>query len=269
MIARKRKLVSDDVAAEPRVTIIIPVRDEGEAIVRWLDLVFEAVELRCEVLAVFDSADDSTRAPLEAYAAHEPRLRPILNDVGIGPARAVRAGIQLANSPVVVVTMGDGSDDPRQIDELTHLVERGVVVASASRYMRGGQMVGGPLIKRILSKLAGRSLHQLARVGTNDATNCFKAFSRSFMLDVGVHSDHGFEIGIELVAKARRARLPVAEIPTIWLDRVNGRSKFKLAPWIPYYLRWYLFAFGPARSVTDIRTTAEKRRFPVSVFPKS
>ena len=36
---------------------------------------------------------------------------------------------------------------------------------------------------------------------------------------VGIESDAGFEIGIELVAKARRRRLPVAEIPTIWLDR--------------------------------------------------
>ena len=52
--------------------------------------------------------------------------------------------------------MADGCDDPRQIDELTRLVERGVVVAAASRYMPGGQQVGGPYFKRMLSKNAGR-----------------------------------------------------------------------------------------------------------------
>jgi hypothetical protein len=39
-------------------------------------------------------------------------------------------------------------------------------------------------------------------------------------------------------------RLPVAEIPTIWLDREAGVSNFKLAQWLPKYLRWYRFAFG-------------------------
>ena len=45
------------------------------------------------------------------------------------------------------------------------------------------------------------------------------------MREVGIESDAGFEIGIELVAKARRLRLPVAEIPTIWLDRAARRSR--------------------------------------------
>ena len=37
----------------------------------------------------------------------------------------------------------------------------------------------------------------------------------------------------------------MAEIPTIWLDRVVGSSNFKLASWISKYLRWYFYAFGP------------------------
>ena len=66
---------------------------------------------------------------------------------------------------------------------------------------------------------------------------------------LSIESDKGFEIGIELVAKARRARLPVAELPTIWLDRAFGASNFKLAAWLPRYLRWYLYAFGPRRDL--------------------
>ena len=49
-------------------------------------------------------------------------------------------------------------------------------------------------------------------------------------------------------------RLPVAEIPTIWLDRQAGVSTFRVAQWIPKYLHWYRFAFGrgsrPRRSGT-------------------
>jgi len=33
--------------------------------------------------------------------------------------------------------MGDGSDDPSQVEELLMLVERGLSIAVASRYSRG------------------------------------------------------------------------------------------------------------------------------------
>jgi hypothetical protein len=48
-------------------------------------------------------------------------------------------------------------------------------------------------------------------------------------------------------------RLPVAEVPTIWLDRTAGRSNFYLRKWIPEYLRWYAYAFGPAMSSSDVQ----------------
>ena len=143
--------------------------------------------------------------------------------------------------------MADGSDDPMQIDPLTRLVERGVVIACASRYMRGGQQVGGPWIKGRVSRLAGVSLKLFARVGTHDATNSFKAYSRDFLRSAGIESDAGFEMGIEMVAKARRRGLPVAELPTIWLDRQHGSSNFKVSAWIPRYLRWYFHALGVGR----------------------
>ena len=230
----------------PRVSIVVTVYNEGDAIVECLDRIFEAVRLQCEVLVVYDSADDSTAAPTFDYATRDPRVKPTLNTYGRGPAYAIRYGIDHASSPVVVVTMADGCDDPSQIDSLTKLIERGVVVAAASRYMRGGQQVGGPWFKTTLSRAAGRSLAVFARVGTNDATNSFKAYNADFVRRVGIESDAGFEVGLELVAKARRYRQPVAEIPTIWLDRTFGVSNFKLAKWLPKYLRWYRYAYGPA-----------------------
>jgi hypothetical protein len=52
-------------------------------------------------------------------------------------------------------------------------------------------------------------------------------------------------VGIELVAKARRRRLPVAEVPTVWLDRAEGQSNFQMRKWLSRYLTWYWHAFGP------------------------
>ena len=243
---------------EPRVSVVMPAYNEGEQIIEVLDRLFESVRLSCEVLVVVDTEDDTTIPVVSEYAQKEPRLRYLVNTYGRGPANAIRYGIDAAAAPVTVVTMADGCDDARQIDDLARLVERGVAVAAASRYMAGGQQVGGPSVKGLLSKTAGRSLRVLAHVGTRDATNSFKAYSTAFVREVGIDSRDGFEIGIELTAKARRLRKPVAEIPTIWLDRQAGVSNFKVAKWVPSYVRWYRFAFGPRLTAEEIRARADR-----------
>jgi dolichol-phosphate mannosyltransferase len=244
--------------AELRVSVIVPAYREGTAIIGVLDRLFESLRLACEVLVVVDFPGDPTAGVVRQYALREPRLRCLVSTYGRGPANAIRFGIDAAAAPVTVVTMADGCDDAAQVDELARLVERGVAVAAASRYMAGGQQVGGPLVKGALSGLAGRSLALLGRVGTRDATNSFKAYSRDFVREVGIDSRAGFEIGIELTAKAKRLGRPVAEIPTIWLDRQAGVSSFRIAAWLPGYLRWYRFAFGPRLSARQIRVRAAR-----------
>jgi glycosyltransferase involved in cell wall biosynthesis len=249
---------------KPRVSVVVTAREEGEAITSALGLIGEAVSLPCEILVVCDSPDDSTVPWVEKYAKEDDRVRLVLNHHGPGPARAIGAGFEAAVADVVVVTMADGCDDPQQIDQLTRLVERGVVVAAASRYSKGGQQVGGPLLKGLMSRTAGASLRVLARVGTWDPTNSFKAYDRAFVKEVGIHSHQGFEVGLELVTKARRLRRPVAELPTIWLDRTFGVSNFKVAKWLPAYLRWYRFAFGPKLTLPALRKLLDTNGDPQS-----
>ncbi len=251
-----------------RVSVIIPAYNEGEAIVPVLERIFESVMLPCEVVVVVDFEQDTTRPVVLRLAETEPRLRCLVSTYGRGPANAIRYGIDHASTPVVVVTMADGCDDARQIDDLVRLVERGVVVAAASRYMAGGQQVGGPLVKGMLSALAGRSLHLAARVGTRDATNSFKAYSAAFVQAVGIDSRDGFEIGIELTAKAKRLGLPTAEIPTIWLERQGGMSNFQVAAWIPKYLRWYRLAFGRQLTLEELRRRTGKAANPTETNPE-
>ena len=157
--------------------MIVLAYNEGEAIVQCLERILTSVELPCEVLVVYDSPDDTTVPWIEKCQRADPRVRPVLNLYGSGPARAIRFGFSQAAADVTVVTMADGCDDPMQIDSLARLVDRGVTIAAASRYARGGRQIGGPSLKSLMSRTAGISLHLLARVGTRDATNSFKAYS--------------------------------------------------------------------------------------------
>jgi glycosyltransferase involved in cell wall biosynthesis len=246
------------VTTTPRISVIIPAFEEGEAVVAGLTNLSQEIQQPNEILVVVDSPSDSTVAPVKKLSEEHPSIRLVVNTYGAGPANAIRYGIDQAIANVVVVTMADGCDDPRQVEELAHLVKRGVVIASASRYMPGGQQVGGPRLKRLLSRVAGKSFALITGIGTRDATNSFKAYDKNFVNQVGIHSRHGFEIGLELTAKARRLGLSVAEIPTTWIDRTYGKSNFRLAKWLPRYLGWYLFGLGFPHPDSKIRALIKK-----------
>lgn len=232
-------------------TVVIPAYNESQSIIRTIDLLTKLDLKNIEVLIVVDYPDDITIDSVSELISDQSTIKVLVQSYGPGPANAIRFGVDNAKSECVVVMMADGSDDVRVIPDLVNLVNRGVVIACASRYMSGGQQIGGPRLKKFLSKSAGRILFSLAGVGTHDPTNSFKAYSKKFIKDVEIESRSGFEIGIELVAKARRARLPIAEIPTIWLDRTSGESRFKITKWVPKYLKWFLFSFGPKVKISN------------------
>ena len=225
-------------------TVIIPAYNEGPNIISIIQDLAKLYDDRISVIVVVDDKGDSTVAQFNKIDKPE-SYKLVVQNYGPGPANAIRYGIDQATTSCITVMMADGSDDIREISELSKLVNNGAVIACASRYMSGGQQIGGPKFKKFLSRFAGKTLYKLAYIGTHDPTNSFKSYSREFLISVGIESRSGFEIGIELVAKAHRLRLTVVEIPTIWLDRTSGKSNFKVAKWLPKYLRWYFYCFLP------------------------
>ena len=104
--------------------------------------------------------------------------------------------------------------------------------------MPGGEQIGGPWLKGKLSRIAGRSL-RLAGLPTCDPTNSFKLYRTERLRQLALESAGGFEINLEIVAKAWRAGWRITEVPSRWVDRTAGQSNFKLWRWLPRYLRWY------------------------------
>ncbi len=117
----------------------------------------------------------------------------------------MRSGIAAARAPYVVVSMADGSDDVEVIDRMVALAQDGADVVAASRYMHGGRQVGGPFLKGLMSRMAGLTLQWFGRVGTHDATNNFKLYSRRYLDTVTIESEGGFELALELTVKAALA----------------------------------------------------------------
>lgn len=222
------------------ISLVVPVYNEADNILPLLNALRNDIGKDHETLIVYDFPEDTTVPPAREFAAEYPELQLVMNQIGPGVLNAIRSGIQQSRGDVVVVTMADLSDDTSQIGELADLVRDGAGVAVGSRYMSGGQQLGGPPVKSFLSRMAGLSLHWLTGIGTHDATNNFKAYSRELVNEVEIESTSGFELGLELTTKAHLLGYDIAEIPTTWRDRTAGESRFQVMKWMPSYLKWYL-----------------------------
>jgi len=228
-----------------RYSIVLPVFNEADNIRASCKKVRDELPSGNELLVCYDMEEDTTLAALAALAADEKpaNLRLVKNDLGPGVRYAIEAGMRAATTPVVLVMMADLSDDFTRVESMIRLIEEGSDVVCASRYSPGGKQVGGPLVKKTLSRLAGHSLHYLAGLPTQDPTNSFKAYSKAYLDRTQIESTAGFSLGLELTVKAHFSGGRVSEVPTAWYDRTNGESRFRLRKWLPQYLRWYLYAF--------------------------
>ena len=227
----------------PEVSVVMPVFREGEAVEPVLRALTTGLAASHEILVVYDFDEDPTVPVIERLALEFPAVRGVRNDLGRGVLNAMKTGIASATGPYILISMADGSDEPHVVDSMLALARDGADVVAASRYMRGGHQVGGPPLKRLMSRTAGLTLHWFAGVPTHDPTNNFKLYSRRFLDTVTIESTAGFELALELTVKATIARRGVAEVPTTWRDRTAGQSNFKLRKWLPHYLHWYRVAF--------------------------
>ncbi|MDR3301009.1 MAG: glycosyltransferase [Spirochaetaceae bacterium] len=227
------------------LTIIIPVYNEADNIRSALDRIEAEVRTPHRVLIVYDIDEETTIPVVKKMQMTAHTIVLVKNKYGRGVLNAIKTGLEEAISTFVVVTMADLSDPPNVINDMyTIAVEKNADIVCASRYMKGGRQIGGPVIKSFLSRTAGLSLHYFAGLPTHDATNNFKLYRTSFLKTQTIESTGGFELGLELVVKAHRHGGTICETPTSWTDRTAGKSNFKLLAWLGNYLKWFFYAFS-------------------------
>ena len=226
------------------LNIVIPVYNEAENIKIAVEKINEDLIYPHNITVVYDMDEDTTIPIVKQLQENMNNLFLFKNKYGRGVLNAIKTGLEESNAEYTVVTMADLSDPPYVINNMYKIAEeKNADIVCASRYMKGGKQVGGPVIKGLMSRIAGLSLYYLAGVKTHDATNSFKLYRNSFLKQQIIESKGGFELGIELVAKAHNNKFTICETPTIWTDRVAGKSNFKLFEWLPGYIKWYIHAF--------------------------
>ena len=228
----------------PELSVVMPVFKEGESVEPVLRALTAAISRPHEILVVYDFDEDPTVPVIDRLSSELPAIRGLRNDLGRGVLNAMKAGIAGSAGPYVLVSMADGSDEPRVVDADGRSRPSTARTSCRPRATcAGGHQLGGPPLKRLMSRTAGLTLHWFAGVRPTTRRTTSSSTRAASSTPSTIESTAGFELALELTVKATIARRRVAEVPTTWRDRTAGESNFKLRKWLPHYLHWYRAAF--------------------------
>lgn len=220
------------------------------------------------VLVIDDASPDATGEAADALAAANPRVHVLHRERKLGQGSAYREGFRWAlretDATCVLQMDADFSHAPEAIPEfLAAATSHDLVLGS--RYRNGIRVLNWPIGRLALSLAANRYAALVAGAPIDDLTSGFKCFRRSALerFDLEAIRSEGYAFHIEMTVRARQLGLGVCEIPIVFTDRVEGRSKLswrivREAAWVVWMLR-FTRPRGRSRATLDARSGGAER----------
>lgn len=218
-----------------KLSIIVPLRNEEANIPTLLLSLIHTLDQYYrkdyEIIAVTDKSTDNTESHIDTYLPLYSQLKVIHRPIPEGFGEALKTGLQASSGQIIIIFMGDLSDDPETIPKMVNTIEQGYDMAWGSRLVKYGSVVNYPTGKRICGTVFNKTVKALFGLPYLDYTNAFKAYRREVIDTIGIDNlkSNGFEITIELPLKAHMAGFKAIEIPTTWTNRTNGRTNLNLS----------------------------------------
>jgi glycosyltransferase involved in cell wall biosynthesis len=204
------------VVEEPRVSVVIPARNEAENLPSVLATVPEDV---FEILLVDGASTDATITVARRCRAD---IR-VLEQNGHGKGNALACGFAAARGDIVVMLDADGSADGAEIPHFVQALRDGVDLAKGSRFTGGGGSADITFLRRVGNRMLCSLVNLLYRTRYTDLCYGYNAFWRRCLPGLCLDCD-GFEIEALLNIRAARTGLTVREVPSYEERRLHGES---------------------------------------------
>lgn len=244
------------------LTIVVPARNEEGNILSTLEEIKKKVKVPHEIIVVDDSSDNTEKL-VRTYAKIHKNVKLVHGKPNtISFSKAIKIGTRTASSELIVIVMADLCDDPRTINFMYKRMAQGWDIVCGSRYATGGSKKGGPLIQSFFSKAVCLSLYYFTRISTKDVSNAFKMYKKDTLKKVVIDQRSGVEISMIITLQAHFKGAKITEVPTKWVGRTLGQSKFKILQRTPKYSSIYLWAIrNTARKLLHLRPIGYSMRY--------
>ena len=210
--------------------IIIPTYNEKENIEKIIRKVF-ALEKEFHVLIVDDGSPDKTSEIVK-------KLQKEYNKILFLEERAEKLGLGTAyifgfkwalkkNYKYIFEMDADFSHDPNDLIRLYRASQNGEALAIGSRYVNGVNIVNWPMSRLLMSFFASKYVKFITGMPINDSTAGFKCYNRKILEAINLDKIQfiGYAFQIEMKFKAWKYGFDIVEVPVVFTDRKEGKSK--------------------------------------------
>jgi len=214
---------------EPRITIVIPARNEA----RNLEVILPELPPVHQVILVDGNSVDTTIATALRVM---PTIQ-VVQQTRTGKGNALACGFAAATGDIIVMFDADGSADPAEIPTFVAALMAGAAVAKGSRFAPGGGSEDITRIRALGNYGLNFITNVLLRTKYTDLCYGYNAFWASVLdhldlpdpalplrADGHMHWGDGFEIETVLNCRIAIAGLKITEVPSVERLRIHGVS---------------------------------------------
>lgn len=231
--------------------VVIPMYNEElgvEKCVRTVCQALDSLTNQTALIAVNDGSHDQTGIILSQLEKEYSRLIVITHEKNQGYGCGLKTGMRQAAElkfDYVLFMDSDLTNDPKYLPRFVERMEQGFDVIKASRYIKGGAVVGVPAWRRIISIVGNQIARLLYGLPINDCTNGFRALKTSLLQQMNLQ-ESGFAIIMEELYQAKFLAKTFCEVPYTLTDRSAAirPSSFIYRPKVFYnYLKYPIKSF--------------------------
>lgn len=213
-----------------RTVVVLPTYNEKDNLVDVITRIGASAP-QVDILVVDDNSPDGTGRLADRLALTNPRVHVLhrAEKAGLGAAYLEGFGWAIASGyDVMVECDADGSHHPEELHRLLDALEQHDL-AIGSRWVAGGTVVDWPRSRELLSRGGSAYARTLLHLRQRDVTGGYRAFRANALIAIGLENvtSQGYCFQIEMLWRANRAGLRIAEVPITFTERRRGVSKMR------------------------------------------
>ena len=212
-----------------KTIIVIPTYNEAQNIKKLIEEIFALNIAGLEILVVDDNSPDHTSQIVQELRTKNPELHILTRPTKLGLGSAYIAGFKKAlelGADFIFEMDADFSHDPKDIPRFLREIENSDLVIG-SRKIAGGQIVGWGWLRQFMSTGAMWFSRLVLGLKVKDVTAGFRCFRRKVLQTINLDKIHsnGYAFQEELLYRTQKLGFTISEIPVIFIDRQEGKSK--------------------------------------------
>lgn len=216
-----------------------------EKVVRSAVLVAQKIAEQWEIIMVDDGSSDKTLEIAQKLAKDDSRLKAIFHEPNRGYGAALKDGFKNAKYDVVVFTDGDGQFD---FSEVTRFIEK---IDKADIVMGYREKRNDHPFRHFLMNLLKIWDFVFFGFYYRDVDCGFKMFKKKSLQKIMPFKSEGAMITTEILAKAKRAQLKIAQVkvthfPRKFGDQSGGNMRVIIRAIKESFALWWSLHYGGA-----------------------